>query len=185
MKKIPTFAAAFAVLAITFSLGVWFFVLPVLRTIHDTLGEMDAKNQVKAAPRAQQKQNALDLEQRELVMKLVPAEDEQYDIRIQIEALARTAGVTLSIVDVGSGSTVPAGPPTSQAQAEAQGSTPSLKTIPLNITATGSYMAAQQFVVGLTRLERFIQVDEVNMTSSSNAGDKVSAQIKATTYYLP
>jgi len=166
-------------------LGVyWFLVLPQVAEWGSAQKRADAALAAKAAiKKADSTADVAAL--RRQVDTLVPLGDRQYDLSVQMTALAAAAGVNLTSL-VFTPSIAATGTPTAASAAAPAGSPfPVLK---VSLSATGSYDALQGFVTGLTKLDRFVTVNQASIgVGSAQAGQAgtMSVQIDANAYYLP
>lgn len=182
------------ILAFVLPLGLAYYllVLPQVRATASLLGELDARQdrnqQIKSGKQKEAyQQQAADL--RTKTLALLPATDEQYDLSVQVEALAKAHDLaigsltinaavptdlqkTTTPTDTGDGSSAPA-----------QSLTSSLLKVTVTTAVTGSYENVQEFIGGITALGRFMQIDQAIV--SVTADKTVNLQVTAFAYYLP
>ncbi len=168
---------------LTFIVGVWVVILPAFATVTlklhtlDSLTSTSTKPVVKATPTPTVTQNS------DLVLALLPRDDHQYDLSVQVEALCRQNNVQiLTLGFSGGGDPLPT---TAPVAGTAPATSTAVKKLSLSLSISGTYAAIQQTVVGLTALNRFIQVDTLAITEPSGKGTVLSADITASAYYLP
>ena len=138
---------------------------------------------------------------KELAMLLLPTDSKQYDLAVQIEGLAKNMEVPLNSMTVsdkdpdlgakttaatsddGSGS---AGAGSSDSSTGSSFSsavaTSTMQKLTVTLGITTSYTTMQSFVREVCRLNRLIEVNQVNVSGSA---DKVTAQITLYAFYLP
>jgi Tfp pilus assembly protein PilO len=188
MKELGASTKLFLVFIVTFAVTYYFLALPQVRAAGQVLGKLEQmRNQhlVAFTPSAQQAQ----LKERAEVVKsqalsLLPKTDEQYDLSVQVEWLAKEVTVTLSSLSVNasnSGILQPTSPAKGEAVAvpAAEGSA---QKVQIGIGVGGSYENVQRFVRGLTTLGRYVQVEQ--LVVNVNEG-QLAAQISAAAFYLP
>lgn len=133
-------------------------------------------------------------EVQDLAVNLLPAEDKQFDLAVQVEATAKTSGVILTSLALNPNDTGQKTSATTAKEAAAQKELGALKRVSLSLTVSGSYENIQAFAKNLVRLERFVQIDQLNLSAASVStstpgtaptGGQLSAQITAFAYYLP
>ena len=128
----------------------------------------------------------------------MPLEEKIYDLSVQIEALAKTVSVELTSLQISPSTTVTtvavaattkpvassASPGSTVASPEAAGAAllkdANILHTKLSLGVSGSYESVQSFIGGLTRLQRFISIDQVGLTASDTGA--FTAQITAQAY---
>jgi Tfp pilus assembly protein PilO len=177
--------AVVAVFATVFTGGFFLLLAPQLEPIGHNLARLNYYGTQKinlTNKDAKDTQDAFSKES-DLVNSLLPAENQLYDLSVQIEALAKSKPVTLTGLNLNPAQSDI--PQTSSTDAKQQ-SIPlpaNLLKATVTVTATGSYAALQDFIVGLTRLKRYLQIQD--LTLNTGGSDQVSVQITAVTFYLP
>lgn len=167
-----------------FAGGVWWLILPQLSTLTASRALLI---QPEAATAGLKQSSGSELSKANLhqqVLQLMPADDDQYDLAVEVEGLSRSAGVSLtglsmlSAVAAASGATGKAAPVASGP-----------KQLNLTLGVAGSYGAVQAFVSGLPTLSRFVSITQLTMTGGGQTknvqGDSVTASLTATAPYLP
>jgi Tfp pilus assembly protein PilO len=181
-----------------FAVVLWALVVPEVHRTAVLTSTVDALRQTTTSQgSAKQKETykAKVTETRTKANLLLPSTDEQYDLSVQVEALARSSGVTLTGLAVSAAAATSTLPKTTPAKDDVVTSSPTpapkeaapAAVVPLKVTVnlaiTGSYAQVQEVVKGLTRLDRLTQIDQLSVTSGT--GGSVSASITAISYYLP
>jgi Tfp pilus assembly protein PilO len=177
MKPLSSFAAVLSTFVLVLAGGAWFFVLPGFTAYEKDrftiahFGEDSAGNTVDNTAR-----QALIDSVTAQASELLPPENNEYDLSVQIEALCKANGVTITALSV-----------TPQASAPDATGLPSV-TVSLGIQ--GQYAAVQNTVTGLTTLSRLVNINQVvvnNETAGKNVtlpAGTISAQVGASAYYL-
>lgn len=123
------------------------------------------------------------------VEALLPYESDLYDLSIQVEALARQENVTITGLALSPASETGSATTSAQAQGEetaAVAPAGGVKTSTLGVSVRGSYEDTQDFIAGLTRLSRFVQIQDLTVTGSAQeSGSTLTTQINAAVYNLP
>jgi hypothetical protein len=194
----PTILAA-SLFGAVFLIGLWLLVIPQFKEMGVTFGALDKMQQpttvtkTKSATRSAQEQQILDLKTQ--AQTLLPSSDQQYDLSVQIEALSRSVGVSLTGLSLNASqsalpTTAPAqddsistkATPTPTAAAATPKPASAGKKVTATITVTGSYANIERFIIGLTSLGRYISIDQTSVTNAANGA--VTAQVTAFGYYL-
>lgn len=194
-----------AIVFLVFIVGYWFFALPLFRSLGASLNELAIDNvpvaSTKTGAAAERAKQISEL--KDSVEKLIPSEDKQYDLAVQVENVAKNSGVGLTafslnpiVADVPK-ATVAATEDDEGNKASAPAATaapaPTTRQVSIALTIAGTYGNIQNFINQLTSIDRFIQITQINVASSqsSSAGttgaltDQVTATIAAQAYYLP
>ena len=158
----------FSVSVSIFLVGFWFLLLPLLHQWGETQANLDMAQKsplssvVKTSSKALEDQQAL----QQQVSILLPKSDAQYDLSVQVEALSKSLGVSLTSLSL-----------TKDEPKSGQ------KKVVITLGASGSYLAVQQFIQALTSLDRFVQVDQFSITNGTVGN--VVLQLSAFAYYQP
>lgn len=198
MPKLSSLAVFTTAATVLFGVGSWFLVQPQLTELSSlrTQQEVLQDEPIVTALSIRKNIQANNLEKtQELVNVLLPNEDNQYDLSVQIEGLADQLSLPLTglVMNAEAKSGIP------KSTAKQAGAIPTIaaKKVTLNIGVTGEYTRVQQFINSLPTLNRFIQIGEVVLTSGSAdttkkddttetaPGSAVNAQITAFAYYIP
>lgn len=124
----------------------------------------------------------------EKVNRLLPNESSLYDLSIQLEALVKAEGVTLSNVTL-----TPSASDSGQAvttSEQATGADVSIKAPKstekalISMTMSGTYGQLQSFIDGMTSLDRYIEITELTFTKAAVTDTVLALQITANTYYM-
>lgn len=185
MNKISPLSLFVSVATLIFLGGFWYAIMPQLKNLGELYSEQEVlqEDPIVTALSIRRKVTENNLtETKKQAELLLPAEDNQYDLSVQIEGLAKRLGLPLTgLILTQTEST--------QGQAQTTGGPPPVASIAadkitITIGVSGEYATVQQFVSSLPTLERFIQIDQVTL---SKAGEDAatSAQITAFAYYLP
>ena len=185
IKITPTTLVASTTTAI-FLVLYWFLILPQFKELavaqHDLEQTIPSSTALKNQSTSADKRRADIAELKTKAQLLLPATDKQYDLSIQLEAAAKSSGVTLTGLALN-----PAElqiPKTSEAQEADAAASAGPKKLTLSLSATGSYAAIQQWVNSLTSLDRFIQLDQITL-NADKTGTALTAQVTGFAYYLP
>lgn len=103
---------------------------------------------------------------------LLPRDKDQAKIADQVNAVARSSGVTVSgltFASTGEGSVAVAGP---------------AQSVPVSFVATGSYSQFQQFLQGMENFPRLSDITSLGLTKSGTGND-VTANLTLNVYYKP
>lgn len=191
--------ASKVLLAFTIPLGLvyYFLVIPQIRATAQGLVDVDALRQTSTSASSTKQRD--DFKQKVAAVQtqanlLLPPTDQQYDLSVQVESLAKSKNLTISGLSVNAAQptnlqkTTPAandttseGPSTITA-ADAPLSTAAVK-VTVSVGVTGTYANIEQFIAGLPALDRFVQIDQVTITNQ--AAGQLGAQLTAFAYYLP
>lgn len=184
-------------LAFTIPLGLiyYFLVIPQVRATSQALSDVDSLRQSTSAEASAKQREEFKQKLAEMqtdAAKLMPATDEQYDLSVQVEALAKSKNLTINGLNVnaaqptGLPKTTTSDVPTSQAdqtiRAADVASTSALK-VTVTVSVTGGYNDIEHFVAGLPALDRFVQIDQISVSIAS--ATQLTAQVTAFAYYLP
>ncbi len=167
------------------ALAYFFLVIPQIKATSQALADVDSLRQSGGITGGSQKQRTDYLTQlsevRTNALTLIPTTDNQYDLSVQVEALAKEKKLTIS------GLTVSAVVPTNlQSTTPVEGTTTAgagLLKVTVTVSVTGTYANIQSFVASLPALDRFIQIDQITITSGTDG--LTNAQLTAFAYYLP
>lgn len=201
MLKFSPFTIALVLASLVFTAGSWFGVIPQLKEWGRAQAQHD---QLLAQPLAKVSNTHKDTvtaeATKQIVEALLPANDNQYDLSVQIEALSKQVGLTLSNLVVTS-TPPPAVAPKTTATKVADPTTGVLRTVSVNVSGKGTYLQVQSFLKQLTALDRFIQLNQVSLasaassdtskttdtasTTSVTSSDQVILQVSGVAYYLP
>jgi Tfp pilus assembly protein PilO len=192
MKGLRTTAKIFLVFTIVFAAAYQFLVLPQVKATSVALGELeDLRMQQSAGLSAKQRTELLQEAQvtREEALRLMPATDEQYDLSVQVEALAQESGVSITTLALHAAAPTTLNPTTPPAEGEgptaatspAQPASGVLKVL-VSVSVTGSYTNVQTFVSELPSIGRFLQIDQLVLNVKDG---QVAAQVVANAFYMP
>jgi len=168
--------------AVGFLATSWFLVVPQLQQLmslrHDT-SVLDASfEQAKAAGVTRLDQDKL-TQLRADTAALLPSEDAQYDLIIQLEALGRTLNIPYQTLTVTPVVTPYVNSPIAQGAA---------KRLNIALTASLTYEDAQRLLDALPHIERFIHIDHVSLSGGGDltpgTGQQLSLQVQASAFYL-
>jgi Tfp pilus assembly protein PilO len=176
VKKIAPAVIVVFIFCLIFAAGFFGLVYPSLQPIGRKLTKLATYNQQQLSVGASSSRAAEVVTQRELlekeqskISKLLPNQTNLYDLSIQIEALTKNTGVTLTAISL-----VPAAD-TSVPATKSSAATAGVLTAPsgtakstLGLTLAGSYTSLRSFLDGLTQLERYIEVQDVSFTSGTS-----------------
>lgn len=186
MKRLSLTAGVLLAFTVPLVLTSQFLVLPQVQATSEALAQVDAlqnsNGQLSPSKQKTAYQQQLEATKKQ-ALTLLPSEDEPYALSVQVEALAKGIGVTLTALTVssGAGNTLPKTTPADGAAAAPAASTAQKVTISTSVS--GSYKLIQDFIAGLTALDRYIQIDQA--TLALVATDQLTATIVAYAYYLP
>jgi Tfp pilus assembly protein PilO len=181
----PTIAVV-STFAVVFVLGFFVLIAPELTPIGQDLARLNQYTLTSGSLKVKKDASALTKyqSQSDLANALLPAENQLYDLSVQIEALAKTKSVGLTGLTLNPA--VATGTTQTTSSQAASGTTPlpaGVQKASIVTSVTGEYAQVQGFVEGLTSLKRYIQIQDI--TVSKGVSGKVIAQITASTYYLP
>jgi len=175
-----------SIFTVIFAIGVWFVIAPVISQITTARQQLDAITASTQKTSTAQDKAATTISDvtRQEVNDLLPADAQQYDLSVQIAALCKQLGVTVTTIGFGAtgvGTTGSVAPSAAGAS-----------TLSVTLTAIGTYSQLQQLTQSLTSVDRFLQVTAITITGSQGSGGKaistqapLTAQISALAYYLP
>lgn len=190
MKKISNSAYFVITFLLVFLLGYWLLVMPQAKIVGEKFtklnnkGSAAASEQKVASSSAQSGGSQVSAETRELALLLLPKDNKQYDLAVQIEGLAKSMGLSLTSM-VMSDKAPDLGPNTSTAATPVAGASTSSGgaqklTVVLGVNST--YAKVQGFVKEVCRLNRMVEINQVSITGPS---DNVTAQITLSAFFLP
>ena len=181
MKKPYPVVIAFMIGSLIFLGGYWFLLMPQVRLLAALQESLDASNGSTTSSTQKKTEETRINTLKAKANQLLPVNDNEFDLSVQVEALAKKTGLSLTSFKLAdnSASTIPQ---TSTAGAAVTGLSADVKKITINVSVAGSYKAIQQFVTGFTSLERIIQIDQVTITSDTSKN--LTAQIVGFAYYL-
>lgn len=197
------------VFVVLFLLGYWILLVPKLDALAHQTAILEAQKQVstdssssstKMSAQAQANANTI-----LLATELIPSESRIYDLTVQLEAMARNSGTTLTNLNVSSAATSTTSQKTTSSTATQAATaadpilsaTTGLTQVTINLSASGSYTALKGLVDSVTKLKRYIVIQGVTFTggaavSGSSASPsptttttgsaQLSAQINAVAY---
>ncbi len=176
MKKIAPAVVVIFVFCVVFAGGFFGLVYPSIKPIGRKLSKLAAYSQqsTKAvAPSSRSAELEAQRQQLELekdkISKLLPDESNVYDLSIQIEALAKSTGVTMTSVSLlPAAETTVAKTKSTTAIATVQAPPAGTATSTIAVSLSGSYDALRSFLDGITQLERYIEVVDVSFASGTS-----------------
>jgi hypothetical protein len=186
-------------LAASFLVVFWSLVLPEARSWAVSRQKIDALTKVasvEGTPQPHIEPSSSDQARSQTVLALLPATDRQFDLAVEIEALASSSNVSLTALSV-TPQVIVGTPTTTAAATAATAAAPSeagVYKLALSIQVGGSYEDVQTFTKNLTRLDRFITISQVNMSAPANtsgvvgsvaSGKVVAAQLTGQAYFMP
>lgn len=188
--RLTTFTLFATVVTLVFLVLYWVLILPQFRELAGTEKELEqfatgttSLSQGSTAAQQKRKQTIADLQAQTNL--LLPVTDQQYDLSVQIEAAARNAGVSITSLTV---NTVELDIPKTSAADGSSTAAPAataFKKLTFSMSAAGSYGTVKQWIQNLTSMDRFVQLDQVSVTSTVPTDDQVSGQVTGFAYYLP
>ncbi len=192
MKRISTITVVFVVFSLTMTAGYWYALAPRISAVSHAFATVDLLDEysrgVADTALSQGKQQLLIdqvvTEREAIVAPLLPSEDSVYDLSIQIESWAKASGITLTTLSL-QASTAGGLPATTSAQAKSAGSVQlpaGVKQLPVLLNAAGTYDQLKAFVIGLSQLNRELQVLDITFTGT---GAAQTAQITAAAFSYP
>ncbi len=187
-KVAPTIAVV-AIFSLLFAVGFFLLLAPQIKPIGERLARLSLYNADPASLGLQKKKQdnvqTQQEEQTKQVVALLPAENQLYDLSVQIDALAKSIPVALNgltlnaaVGDTKKTSSTQAATETGPAILPAQG-----QKSTVNITVSGSYQQVQDFVRQLTQLNRYIDIQDLSITAAE--GGVTTGLITAATYNIP
>ena len=195
MYKISSFLITLLVFTLTFCSVFWFFVLPEVRQVGQYRAEIEAGTE-NVNLKAISKKPATEVELANRVLALLPTSDNQYDLAVQVDALSKSLKIPLASFTMSAAAASKAAVVTEEAETKSVGAatTPlpgasegvSLSKVSLSLSfIVSNYQDVQRFIQGLTGLGRFIQIDQLTVSSAGTAIDQITVQIIGFAYYLP
>lgn len=200
MPKISPLIILVTTTNVLFLIGFWFLIMPQLHALglvqaeQDALRDQSSNSTVGSRQKASQAALA---QTKALAQVLLPAEDMQYDLSVQLEGLTKQLGLPLTSLGISAVDPTAPLPKTATAPAVA-GLTANKVTITLS--TSGPYKKVQEFVSALPTINRLILIDQLVVTvagqavapgsapaanTSVSGSDLVSVQITAFAYFLP
>lgn len=186
MRKIAPSVVIIFTFCLIFAAGFFGLVYPSLTPIGAKLTKLNEYRESTLATSATDarsgelaaQRTALEKETKK-IDKLLPDETNLYDLSIQIEALTKVTGVTLTSISL-TPATEPGIPQTKSVEA-----TTGLQTAPtgtlrssVSLGVAGGYSNLQQFLDGLTKLERFVEVLDI-IVSTNQSGTTMAINAAA------
>lgn len=170
-------------------IGIWALVIPEVKSVMEVKGQVVAlQNQTNSASKSAKPKDVVSMKDVDLADLLVPAQDMQYDLSVQVDGLTRNMGIPLSSLSI-TGATVTAGTKTSAANTVAvNDATSGWSKLTISLTTSSSYANIQNLLNGMVGLNRLIRIDQVSLTQAGGTAgsvDNLSAQISAFAYYDP
>ena len=188
--KISSPALAIFLFCLVVTGGFWVLVLPRMKEVTGERQQLDRQvSQVGSSAQSAKAPASLLAQKQEterLAMVLLPTVDNQYDLSIQIEALAKGLGLSLTslaITPADSGTASGGTPTTTAAGTSAAQKSDPLKKLAVTVTVPGTYTDIQRFVTALGTIDRFLAVNQVTVTPTGT-GNQVVGQITASAYYM-
>ncbi|MBU6389395.1 hypothetical protein KGQ71_02660 [Patescibacteria group bacterium] len=182
MAKIAPPVLTIATFSLIFIVGFWVIILPELQSLvmaQNTLTQVENQpvvSTVAKVTRDQQKTaDAVKAVQSE-AETLLPASDNQYDLSVQLDSLSKNLGIPLTGLSITGGTGLIA------SSSATSGTAASLQKLTLTLSFTTSYDNLKKFLTGLTSIDRYIQINQITVTSSG--GGQVSCQVSAFAYYM-
>jgi Tfp pilus assembly protein PilO len=197
MKNMSLTSKVLLSFTIPLVLAYVFLVLPQIRATAQGLADVDALRDAVSPASTSSKQKddvkAKINSVRTEASKLLPATDEQYDLSVQVENLAKDNKLTITALSLNAAqpTNLPKTTPTSDVPTSEGPSTTTVADVPasaaLKVTVIvgvqGTYTDVQHFIAELPALDRFVQIDQFVLSTGGNGA--ISAQITAFAYYLP
>lgn len=189
------FAPSYILLIIAtavFSGGVWWLIIPKLQELALVRAQVNQLHQTALVSKTSPKGLVVSkIAQRQQVVQLLPVDDQQYDLAVELEGLSRDVGVSLTGLSMSAITGLAATVTKPVATATAAVTAPKMLTITLGVS--GNYAAVRAFVNGLPTLSRFILITQLTLTGSPAGAastklgitDTVTASLTATAPYLP
>jgi|GEM_PF-5872721 len=173
-----------ALFSLVFVIGFFLLINPQLAPIGENLARLDAYSHLTIPTPAPAENTAALADQTAKVQGLLPQENQLYDLSVEIEALAHTLPISLTSLNLTPA--VSGAPATTSAKATAgSGGLPSsVQKSSISISATGSYADLQTFAENLTKLQRYIDIQDLTMNGSAESTQS-TVNITAITYNLP
>lgn len=189
MKKIAPAVVVIFVFCVVFAGGFFGLVYPSIKPIGKKLAKLSAYSQQSAKATVPSSRTAEIEAQRQLlelekgkISKLLPDESNVYDLSIQIEALAKSTGVTITSVSLlPAAETSVAKTKSTTATATVQAPPPGTATSSISVGLAGNYDALRSFLDGITQLERYIEVVDVSFSTGTSG---VSMVLSAVAYSI-
>ena len=192
MKRFAPSYILLIVATAVFSGGVWWLIIPKLQELALVRAQINQLHQTSLVSKTGSKSLVVSkIAQRQQVLQLLPVDDQQYDLAVELEGLSRDVGVSLTGLSMSAIAGVAAAGTKPAATAAAAVTAPKMLTITLGVS--GNYAAVRAFVNGLPTLSRFILITQLTLTgapvgaASAKLGttDAVTASLTATAPYLP
>lgn len=188
MKHISPGVIVVFVFCIVFSGGFFGLVYPSLKPISQKLAKLNAYSEQMVKTDSNEDSDAKTAQKEALereksnIDKLLPDQNNIYDLSIQIEALSKASGVALTGISLTppAEATIPQ-TKSQQAAVTAQGAPEGTASSNISLTVNGGYQALRSFLEGLTSLERFIEVKDISM---SNGASGSSMTVNAVAYSM-
>ena len=180
----PTIAVVSA-FSVVFVVGYFVLIAPDMASIGENLVRLSHYDSLSITPAKKTTVATIASyqQQADLVNTLLPAESQLYDLSVQVEALAKSGSISLTNLTLNPAADGLPQTTSSQATAGAIPLPAGVVKAALGLGVHGSYTSAQAFLEGLTRLNRYIQIENVTIAKADTAN--VDMQITASTYYLP
>ena len=177
MAKLAPSVVVIGTLGLVFLAGYWLLILPELHQIGDAARNVKKVESVVAVSTPQAK---VPETPDQAVNDLLPATDNQYDLAVQIDALSKSLAVPLTSLSLNADSAT--GAPSGVANT---------RRVVVTISLMADYTHVQAFIDGLTSLGRYMQVNQVSLSSTTGSGGSTSlsgnlaTQITAYAFFLP
>jgi len=174
-----------ALFSLVFVVGFFLLIEPQLTPIGENLERLDAYSHLNNPTPIPSPDTSTLTSETTKVQGLLPQENNLYDLSVEIEALSKTLPISLTALSLDP--SVASAPATTSAQAGAAGGIAlpaSVEKSTINITATGSYTDLQTFCEGLTKLDRYIDIQDLSMTGTPTTTQS-TVTLTAVTYNLP
>ncbi|MEZ0286979.1 MAG: type 4a pilus biogenesis protein PilO [Candidatus Paceibacterota bacterium] len=181
------------------AVGYHFLALPQMKKTAEARASVKELRQSTAAvssAKQREEYRAKAVQVQEKALGLMPVSDDQYDLSVQVEALAKANNLTIGglTINAAAATVLPKTTPpkddvptttTAAATPVATAAPSSSGPLKVQVTASvvGGYADTKKFVTGLTTLERFVQVDQVSITAAADG--RLTTSIVASAYYLP
>lgn len=199
MKKISSSAYFVITFLFVFLLGYWLLVMPLAKEAGQKITKLNNQgsfttSQSSTKESSTQTSATVSQQTRELALLLLPKENKQYDLAVQIEGLAKSMGLSLTSMVMSDkapdlGATTSTADNSTSTSSSTSGTSTSNGAVSNNaqkLTVTlglnASYAKVQAFVKEVCRLNRMVEINQVSVTGPS---DKVAAQIILSAFYLP
>jgi Tfp pilus assembly protein PilO len=197
MKELSLVSKILLAFILPLAIGFYFLILPQMKETaqlnSDITALRDSTTAVATAKEREEFKRQVEAV-REAAMALMPASSEQYDISLQVEDLAKSKGLTITTLSVNAAqattipkTTAPKDDVSSSGvveTAQAAPVAPSSLKVTITLGVTGTYDQVKDLVSELPTLDRFIQIDQVQIGRSAGS-DILATQVTAIAYYLP